>query len=47
VTLALGPASFQVFGDASSAWKTIAGTYRIFVGSSSRSLPLQDSVKLP
>ena len=44
VTLELGRSSFQVFDEASNHWKTTPGTYGIFVGTSSRDLPLKTSV---
>ncbi len=46
VRLELDRSSFQVFDEASNDWKTTPGTYRIFVGTSSRNLPLQASVAI-
>jgi beta-glucosidase len=44
VTLQLDPSSFQVFDEASNTSKTVTGTYRIYVGSSSRDLPLTSTI---
>jgi beta-glucosidase len=47
VKLKLNRTSFQVFDEATDDWKTIPGAYRIYVGTSSRNLPLTASVTLP
>ena len=47
VRLKLDRSSFQVFDEATNDWKTTPGTYRIYVGTSSRNLPLTASVTLP
>ena len=45
--LKLDPSSFEVFDEAANDWKTTPGTYQIYVGASSRNLPLQASVTVP
>lgn len=44
VNLTLDPHSFSVFDTASRGWVTRSGVYRIFVGDSSRNLPLHADV---
>ena len=44
VTLRLDRSSFQVFDEGRARWKTAPGKYRIYVGTSSRDLPLRASV---
>jgi hypothetical protein len=46
VTFTLSPTDLQTWDDAAHAWKTNTGTYRIFVGDSSRSLPLAGTYTL-
>lgn len=44
VTLVLGPRSFSIYDTAVRRWRSPAGTYRIWVGTSSRDLPLRSDV---
>ena len=46
VTLGLDRSSFGVYDEAGSRWKTVPGKYRIYVGTSSRDLPLSASVRV-
>ena len=46
VTLGLDRSSFQVFDEARRDWRTAPGKYRIYVGTSSRDLPLRASVRV-
>jgi len=46
VTLDLDRSSFGVYDEAGSRWKTVPGKYRIYVGTSSRDLPLSASVRV-
>ncbi|WP_405775696.1 glycoside hydrolase family 3 C-terminal domain-containing protein [Streptomyces sp. NBC_00859] len=46
VTLTLGPSDLQTWDSGTHAWKTDDGTYRLFVGDSSRSLPLHGTYTL-
>ncbi len=47
VRLKLNPSSFKVFDQGRNSWKATSGRYRIYLGTSSRDLPLRDSVTLP
>lgn len=44
VSLTLDPHAFSVYENAGQKWVSPAGTYEIFVGTSSRDLPLRKSV---
>jgi beta-glucosidase len=46
VTLPLNESSFQMFDEQTSSWTTVPGTYQIYVGASSRDLPLQSSISI-
>ena len=46
VTLAPGPLELPVFDEARGDWRTAPGKYRIYVGTSSRDLPLRASVRV-
>ncbi len=45
-TFHLDRSSFQTFDEASNSWVTTAGTYTVYVGTSSRDLPLQSSLSV-
>src|SRR5439155_23865641 len=47
VTLPLDPRAFAHWDTGSHAWVVAPGTYGVFVGCSSRDLPLQGTVRLP
>jgi hypothetical protein len=44
VSVTLAPQAFAYWDTSRNAWTVAAGTYRVFAGGSSRSLPLQGSV---
>ena len=46
VKLSLDRSSFAVFDEARHGWRTAAGKYRIYAGTSSRDLPLSASVRV-
>jgi beta-glucosidase len=46
VTLMLNKRSFSIYDPNAHAWKFPAGTYKIFVGTSSRDLPLHSDVRV-
>jgi beta-glucosidase-like glycosyl hydrolase len=46
VTFTVNPSDLRTWDDATHAWKTNDGTYRLFVGDSSRDLPLTGSYTL-
>jgi beta-glucosidase len=46
VQLNLNGSSFRYFNEATNSWKTRGGTYRIYVGTSSRNLPLRARVHI-
>ena len=46
VQLNLNGSSFRYFNEATNSWKTRGGTYRIYVGTSSRNLPLRAQVQI-
>ncbi len=41
------PKMLQVFDEKTDRWKSVSGVYKIFVGASSRDLPLHETVTLP
>ena len=46
VTLTLDEEAFQYFNDVMNKWVTDKGTYEILIGSSSRDIKLNGSIKL-
>jgi beta-glucosidase len=46
VKLDLNSSSFQTFDEASNSWVTTTGTYTVYVGTSSRDLPLQSLITI-
>jgi beta-glucosidase len=46
VTLTLDPQYLSIFNADKGGWELVAGNYKVWVGSSSRNLPLSETVKI-
>jgi beta-glucosidase len=46
IKLTLGPQSFQLYDEGAGAWRKQPGTYKVFVGKSSRNLPLRAAIRV-